>query len=62
MILITETRKKYHSHGNGGNSQHVSQVTSLEAESRGLTDYNNKLTDEVNELNSKLEELKNTKI
>lgn len=36
MVWITATGKKYHSHNNCGNSQHVSQVTRSQAEARGL--------------------------
>lgn len=37
MVWITATGKRYHSHDNCGNSQHVSQVTRSQAEARGLT-------------------------
>lgn len=36
MVWITRTGSKYHSHGNCGNSQYVSQVTREQAEARGL--------------------------
>lgn len=36
MVWITRTGSKYHSHGNCGNSQYVSQVTREDAVARGL--------------------------